>query len=240
VIVPPAAIAAQVIQDGGSTTQAWVAAALASGVESNGDPTELAGGTGPAAGLFQYEPGTWISNGGGQYAAVAQDATWQDQVAVFVKQTQGDHFGAWGPDLVANSGNPNDPSNSSYGYTGAPQAGSRVANQIAKLASTGALTAARLGNAPQPDAGGVVPASPTPIPLGNNGVNVGAGVFSGLTGLETGVDDLLGKIDSGAWWKRVGIFALGIGLVVGGIVLFVSTTDTGQEVKSDAAVAAVA
>jgi hypothetical protein len=59
-------------------------------------------------------------------------------------------------------------------------------------------------------------------------------------GWIAGVDHLLGDIDSAAWWKRVGLFTLGVGLIIGGIVLFVSTTKTGQTVESDAAVAAVA
>lgn len=123
--VTPQQVIDQVHADGGSVLQQQVAAALVSGVESNGDPTELAGGIGPAAGLFQFEPGTWIGNGGGQYAPVAQDASWQDQVAVFVNATKGDNFGAWGPDLGG-----------SYGYSGPPKPGSPVANKIAQLGGT--------------------------------------------------------------------------------------------------------
>lgn len=137
----------QVLADGGTLQQAQVAAALVSGVESDGDPTELSGGIGPAAGLFQYEPGTWAGQGGTAYAPVAQQATWQEQVQVFVNGTKGNNFGAWGPDLVANSGDPNSSSNPSYGYSGAPQPGSRVGNIIAQYGSswaagTGGLTPA--------------------------------------------------------------------------------------------------
>lgn len=85
------------------------------------------------------------------------------------------------------------------------------------------------------DAGGVVPASPTPLgPLGA-GVNVG-----GNLGWASALGTLLSDLISANWWKRVGVFSLGGVLVIGGIVLFVSTTKTGQKVESDAAVAAVA
>lgn len=130
--VPAATVAQQVLNDGGDTEQAQVAAALVSGVESDGDPTELSGGVGPAAGLFQFEPGTWQGDGGGAFAPVAQDASWQDQVQVFLNATQGDNFHDWGPDLTG-QGDPNSSSNPSYSYSGAPMAGSPVANAIAKL-----------------------------------------------------------------------------------------------------------
>jgi len=123
--ITPDQVYAQVLAMGGTTEQAQVGAALVDGIESNGDPTILSGGIGPAAGLFQFEPATWTSNGGGTYAPVAQDASWQDQVQVFVNASKGNNFGAWGPDL-----------GSTYGYSGAPLAGSPVANKIAALDPT--------------------------------------------------------------------------------------------------------
>jgi hypothetical protein len=89
------------------------------------------------------------------------------------------------------------------------------------------------------DPGAVVPASPTPLgPLGS-GVNVQPpAILSGLSGLETGIDTILTDITSTTWWKRVGIFVGGGILILGGIVLFVSTSKTGQEVKSEAPMAA--
>ena len=93
-------------------------------------------------------------------------------------------------------------------------------------------------NVTDPSAGGVVPASPTPLP-GSSGVNEGAGL-TGLSGLETGVDTLLGDLTSTNFWERVGLFAAGGVLVLVGIFVFISTTKTGQKVESDAAVAAVA
>jgi cell wall-associated NlpC family hydrolase len=118
-------VAQQIAKSGGTALQQQVGAALVSGIESNGSPTILAGGIGPAAGLFQFEPATWQSNGGGKYASVAQDATWQQQVQVFVNATKGDNFGAWGPDLGAN-----------YGYSGAPVPGSKVADAISQLGTS--------------------------------------------------------------------------------------------------------
>lgn len=131
--ITPQQVYAQVLAMGGTTEQAEVGAALVDGIESNGDPTILSGGVGPAAGLFQFEPGTWRGNGGGTYAPVAQDASWQDQVQVFLNATKGNNFGAWGPDLVSNRGDPNSSSNPAYGYSGGPQPGSEVANKIASL-----------------------------------------------------------------------------------------------------------
>jgi Transglycosylase-like domain len=236
-IVPPGAIAAQILQDGGSATQAVVGAALASGVESDGDPTELSGGIGPAAGLFQFEPGTWRGAGGGAYAPVAQEATWQQQVQVFVNDTKGNNFGAWGPDLVANSGDPNNPNNSAYGYSGAPQPGSKVYNQIQKLAASGALNGAL--NDPQ---GVLASIASLPGEAAGAGGQVASDLagLSGLSGLEQGVDTVLTDITSAAWWKRIGIFTGGLALIVAGIAIFISTTKTGQTVESDAAVAAAA
>ena len=134
--ITPAQVYAQVLAMGGTTLQAQVGAALVDGIESNGDPTILSGGVGPAAGLFQFEPATWRSNGGGTYAPVAQDASWQDQVQVFVNASKGNNFGAWGPDLVSSRGDPNSSSNPAYGYSGAPQPGSEVADKIASLGPT--------------------------------------------------------------------------------------------------------
>lgn len=137
--VSPQQVYQEVLNQGGSTTQAQVAAALVDGVESDGDPTELAGGTGPAQGLFQFEPGTWTGSAGGGkngLPSAVGAASWQQQITGFLNATGGkggSNFGAWGPDLVANSGDPNNASNSAYGYSGAPQPGSRVANTIAKL-----------------------------------------------------------------------------------------------------------
>ena len=128
--VSPQQVAAQVLADGGTSLQAQVAAALVSGIESDGDPTELAGGVGPAAGLFQFEPGTWQGNGGGAYSSVAQGASWQDQVKVFINASAGNNFHAWGPDLSPDRGDPNSASNSAYSYSGPPAPGSPVYNWI--------------------------------------------------------------------------------------------------------------
>ena len=227
----PAEVAGEVVSQGGSTQQAWVAAALVDGVESNGTLNDK-NPSSTACGLFQFLTTTWASNGGTQYAPTACEASLSQQVSVFLTASAGNNFYPWSPDLGGSyNGKP----------ISAPAPGSPVANQIASLSAGGTLSKL-LGNVPTSwaDAGGVVPASPTPIPVGNSGVNVGANVFSGLSGLEQGVNDLLGDLTSASWWKRVGLFVLGVGFVVGGIVLFVSTTKTGQTVESDAVVAAAA
>ena len=136
----------RVITLGGTVTQAQVAAALASGPESS-----IGGGFGEpqseelsrwervlAEGLFQFEPGTWTGKRGGKNGLPSSvgAATWEQQVQGSLTATQGNNFGAWGPDLVANSGDPNSSSNSAYGYTGAPQPGSRVGNIIAATSAT--------------------------------------------------------------------------------------------------------
>jgi hypothetical protein len=56
----------------------------------------------------------------------------------------------------------------------------------------------------------------------------------GLGGLSSVVSD----ISSSAWWKRVGIFALGGTLVVVGLAGFLATSDQGQKVLSSAPAAA--
>lgn len=69
----------------------------------------------------------------------------------------------------------------------------------------------------------------------------------GLPSLDSGVlgelGTLLGDIGSATFWKRIGIFALGAGLTVLGLVVFLSTTKPGQQVASaspDIALAALA
>lgn len=242
--VSPQAVAMEVIRQGGDKWQALVAAALVSGVESNGDPTELSGGVGPAAGLFQFEPGTWLDNGGGKFAPVAQDATWQQQVTVFLNDTAGDNFHSWGPDVVAakDRGDPNSSSNPAYGYTGLPQTTSAVQVAVSGLSGLGFL-----GNLPTgwADAGAATPANPAPGPLGAaagffTGGTSSQGPLSGLSGLESGVDAVLTDITSASWWKRIGLFTTGVVFIVGGIILFVSTTKTGQRVEGAAELAAVA
>lgn len=205
--VSPVQVYQEVLAQGGDQTQAQVAAALVSGIESNGDPTELSGGRGPAAGLFQYEPGTWIGQGGGKYAPVAQDASWQDQVAVFVNGTKGDNFGAWGPDLAANGGDPNSASNPNYGRTGGPEAGSKVGNIIAaNSASWGAAAPVDLSGGGTGGGGGAAAsATSTATPTRTATVNGVAetGTDAQINALETTQQLLdsygLGSLTNWAW-----------------------------------------
>ena len=206
--VTPAQVAAQIAADGGSVNQQMVGAALVSGIESSGDPTVLSGGVGPAAGLFQFEPATWISNGGGAYANVAQDATWQDQVAVFVNATKGDNFGAWGPDLGG-----------AYGYSGLPLPGSPVANKIAELGNTLTVTG--------PNPTGTVGQILNDIP----GYSAVAGGVDNTTQL---ISDVLHPSQIIAFWERLGMALLGATLFGVGLVVYFAGTDTGKKTASEA------
>lgn len=141
--------------------------------------------------------------------------------------------------LSGNGGNPVAAENEyQTGKANSSANGAGIFEHFGLQNEAGALLAGAVGNA---EAGGVVPASPTPVPgLTNGGVNVGVSTLSGLSGLESGVDTLLGDLTSSAFWKRIGIFTAGTALVIAGIALFISTTKTGQKVESDAAVAALA
>ena len=122
---------------GGSTLQAEVAASLAGGIESGigggyGAPQsqELAGGVGPAEGLFQFEPQTWTGGAGGGkngLPGTVGAASWEQQIEGFLNDTGGpggSNFGAWGPDVGG-----------SYGYSGAPTSSSPVGRAIAANAA---------------------------------------------------------------------------------------------------------
>lgn len=157
------ATAAQVAQEvknqGGSDQQALVAAALVSGIESNGQPTDK-NPTSTACGLFQFLTTTWISNGGGKYAPNACAATWQQQVSVFLTASQGNNFYPWAPDLGGS-------------YNGkpiyAPAPGSKVANKIAQLTS-GSGSLATLASSTSANTSAPAAAN-TGGPNGTNSVN---------------------------------------------------------------------
>ncbi len=92
------------------------------------------------------------------------------------------------------------------------------------------------------DPGAAQAANPFPGPLGAIAglATGGTSVPSTSSGWLGELGTILGDFTSAAWWKRVGIFTLGGVLVLGGVILFVTTTKTGQRVESDAAVAAAA
>ena len=96
--VTPGQVYQQVISQGGSTTQAQVAAALVSGIESNGTLNDQ-NPTSTASGLFQFLDTTWDNYGGVSHAG---NATFQQQVAKFISESGGpggNNFYAWAPDL---------------------------------------------------------------------------------------------------------------------------------------------
>jgi Transglycosylase-like domain len=224
----------EIISAGGTPEQAAVGSALASGVESSigggyGQPQsqEMSGGVGPAQGLFQFEPSTWIGAGGGVYGPIAGDATWQQQVQVFVNYTKGDNFGAWGPDLVANSGDPNSASNPSYGYSGAPQAGSRVGNvlqsegiDLTSFSIPGGIGAGGFGLPVAPLQGGQSAAT-----------GATSDVISGASDvwkLSSKFYDVLTSAIKN--WEKILYVGMGIGLIVIGI-LFLFHKQVGTVVK---------
>jgi len=61
-----------------------------------------------------------------------------------------------------------------------------------------------------------------------------SGALSGVAGLGT----LVGDLTSGTWWKRIGIGAGGIALIIGGTVLFISQTEAGKKLTGAAVTAA--
>jgi hypothetical protein len=167
----PTQVAQMVINQGGTKPQAWVAAALVDGIESNGSPTD-ANPNSTACGLFQFLTSKWISSGGGQYAPTACGATWEEQISVFITATGGNNFYAWAPDLGGSyNGNTKQPAATS------PQSGSPVANKISTLASTGTLSF--LGNVPSnwTDVGGTTPTTGiwSLVPGGGSSVASGGG-----------------------------------------------------------------
>jgi hypothetical protein len=149
-------VAQQVLNQGGSKAQAWVAAALVDGIESSGDPT-AANPSSTACGLFQFLTTTWLSNGGGTYAPTACQANWEQQIQVFLNASAGNNFYPWAPDLGGSyNGNAKQPAAT------APQPGSQVASRIAQLSAGGTMSF--LGAVPTnwADAGAATPGGQPP------------------------------------------------------------------------------
>lgn len=62
-----------------------------------------------------------------------------------------------------------------------------------------------------------------------------SGILAGL-GLG-GLTTLIGDLTSGAFWQRLGIGVLGAALIVGGLVIFLESTDTGRKATEAAVLA---
>jgi len=62
----------------------------------------------------------------------------------------------------------------------------------------------------------------------------GGGAISGAVTLEDELASVGAHLISTQWWLRVGEFVLGAVMVIGGLVLLVSTSDTGEKVISEA------
>jgi hypothetical protein len=226
-------VATEVKRQGGSDQQAWVAAALVSGIESNGQPTDK-NPTSTACGLFQFLTTTWISNGGGKYAPTACGASWQQQVSVFLNASQGNNFYPWAPDLGGSyNGVP------IYG----PKGGSKVGNKISELA--GSATQGSFFNTQVPTAW--VQATDTGAANATTGLGslIPGGGGSGVAGdgacQQTGGLGILGQtiVNPCQEQQILGALLMGVGalvLVVGfGIVL----ADVGLRKSAPAIVAGV-
>jgi hypothetical protein len=218
--VTAADIAHEVIKQGGTVGQAYAAAALASGIESNGQTADKNPNS-SACGLFQFLTSTWLGNGGGKYAPNACQASMEQQVTVFLNATSGSNgYSDWRPDFVPGL-DPN--SSSSYGpAVSGPQQGSAVAQKISDLAAGGTLSF--LGNVPKnwADVGGATPANPAPGPVG-----AALGFFTGGTSAPdistpwSYLNQLIQDIGSGfgIGWKAVltiigGILLIGVGILI--------------------------
>ncbi len=70
----------------------------------------------------------------------------------------------------------------------------------------------------------------------------GSGVLGGISGAASVLGEashILGDLGNPSWWKRLGIGALGVALVVGGLILFVANTGEGKKIESAAPLAAI-
>lgn len=64
------------------------------------------------------------------------------------------------------------------------------------------------------------------------------GSVTQASGVLGNVGTLVGDLTSGTWWKRIGIGAGGIALIIGGTVLFLSQTQAGKQLTGAAVTAA--
>jgi hypothetical protein len=130
-------------------------------------------------------------------------------------------------------------------YKGSGFAGESAPAGVSSVTASASASALKeAGKVAIADAGGVIGANPAPGPLGAvGGLVTGGTSVPNLPNPLSWTEELgkiLGDLISATWWERVGLFAAGGVLVIVGLVVFISTTKTGQKVESDAAVAAVA
>ena len=85
------------------------------------------------------------------------------------------------------------------------------------------LILATIGN-PGSAAGAATPESDNPVSALSAAVSALVSAFSGAASWVAELTKLLGELTSAAFWKRVGVFALGGALVIGGIVVFLQST----------------
>jgi Transglycosylase-like domain len=160
--VTPQQVAQAVAQAGGTVLQQQVAAALVSGPETHGQLNEKNGQGSSASGIFQFLTTTWLGSGGGAYAPTAGGASLNQQATIFVKNSAGNNFRAWSPDLGGDYKN---------NVATTPRPGSVVANIIASQ---------NIGTTTTPGATPGTPAAGAPVSP------VGSGLTQGRT--DQGVD----------------------------------------------------
>lgn len=232
-VYSPSDVAKEVIAQGGSKDQAWVAAALVTGTESNGTLADKNPNS-TACGLFQFLTTTWASNGGTQYAPTACQATFQQQVAVYLTASGGNNFYPWKPDFIPNGG----PSN----YDGipiySPQAGSKIANDIANLSAGGTLSF--LGNVPTnwADAGNAQQGTPTPNPVVGGAGYVNPPNIPNPFQAFTDVNSFFKALGNGFGLGWGGIFTIILGIVMIGLGLIFLFRRQAREIGTAAIAAA--
>lgn len=148
----------------------------------------------------------------GVAAAAAFTLQYQPKIAAALRQSSPGAFvaavGAW------------DPGNSKY-----PQ---NILQNFANLQAGGSSWLSAVGNFLENGLTGQGSAI-----LGAAGSGVLGGI-SGLAALEGEAATILGDLGNPSWWKRLGIGALGVALVVGGLILFIANTGEGKKIEAAA------
>lgn len=213
-------------QAGGTVDEQTIGAGIAVGAESGGTTTVLAGGVGPAAGLWQFEPTTWRQYAPPGAPSTATQATPLEQAQAFVRDVNANQgYASWAPDL-GNYPWGSDPK--------VPAPGSTVYDYLKSVGhapNTGAAPATlSTTRKTRPGAG---PAVTTAITIGGLKLTgPGAVTTAAKTGAGKVVGGIFGPVISWIDNKavRVGLVIGGAILVIVGIVMLIH----GAEVREDA------
>ncbi len=184
----PTQIAEVVRAAGGTTSQAQMGAAISAGAEDRAGTTQvLAGGRGPAQGLWQFEPTTWRQYAPPGAPPTATGATPLQQAQAFVRDVNANKgYASWAPDLGATWGtNPTSPRPGSpvASYLGTHHTQARttgILTWFGELSGAGAVAGGITG---QPSGGAV--ATLTPVTkleqwVASGAVRVGLVIFGAV------------------------------------------------------------